>query len=382
MFTRIYAYRIKTNLRDPSALFWMLAFPYILAIIFAVVILPVGTSPIEAIKVAVIEQEASTEMQAARLFFDNISSPDSSAQLLEVQYLGEAEAYQELHNFSLSGVFRVQGNGHLELIINRSDIEQTILRSVADSFNQISLAVNEAIRSNPGQAEAILASLDWVDTAKIFKDNAYRQDGNPMVTYIFALIGMFVMYAMNFTLVEVTYLQANLSKQGARVMASPASKLTLILSSVCAAFTIQMLNTIAFLFFLDKVIGVPILHFGLPLWVLMVVANLAAIALGAALATLVRGGLDLKISLAITISMVCSFLAGMMTEGIRFTIINAFPRLSRLNPVELIADSFYSMYFFADEARVWENSLILAGIAIVLAVLSIIKLRRSDYASI
>ncbi len=381
MFTRIYAYRIKTNCVTLPRFFWMLAFPYILAIIFAV-LLPVGTAPIEPLKVAVIEGQAAAPNQAAHVFFDSLSSSDSETKLLDLEYQTETTALQGLLDFSLSGVFRVQEDGHLELIINRSDIEQTILRSVADSFNQISLAVNAAIDSNPAQAEAIVSSLNWVDTAAMFKDNAYRQDGNPMVAYIFALIGMFVMYAMNFTLIEVTYLQGDLSKQGARVLVSPASKLSLILASVCAAFTIQMLNTIAYLFFLDKVIGVPLLHFGLPLWVLMVVANLAAIALGAALATLVKGGLDVKISLAITISMICSFFAGLMTEGIRFTIINAFPRLSRLNPVELIADSFYSLYFFADEARVWENCLILAGIALILAVFSVIKLRRSDYASI
>ncbi len=382
MFKRIYLYRLKAMFRDPSTLFWMLIFPYLLAIIFSIVILPVGNLKFEALKVAVVQNEALEQNPSLKSFFTSISSDSAENKLLSLEYMDEQGAVKELDAFAITGFYTALSDGTLELSLNRSSIDQTILRSIADSYNQISKVVNATIQSHPQEAEAIVNSLNWLDTQDLLRDKNYRSEGNAMVVYFFALIGMFIMYAMNFAMVEISYLQGNLSKQGARVLVSPASKGSLLLASLAAAMTIQMANSIVFIIFLDKVIGIPLLHFGLPLWTLLFIANITAMTLGTALATMVKGSMDMKIGVAISISMLCSFLAGLMTEGIRFFMINNFPFLARLNPAELIADSFYSLYFFADNARVWQNCLILAAIALVLSILSAFKLRRSDYASI
>lgn len=382
MFGRIYLYRIKASFREPVTLFWSLIFPYLLAVIFAIVILPMGKLQFEPLKVAVVQNNLPEQDSSFKAFFDELSAADSDMQLLEVEYTDEEEAVKQLNSFAISGFFTTQNDGTLELALNRSDIEQTILRSIADSYNQISKVVGDTLQKQSDKAEVILSNLQRVDTTKLLQDNRFREDGNIMAVYFFALIGMYIMYAMNFALIEVTYMQGNLSYQGARVLVSPSSKVSLLLASLSAAFTIQMTNSVLFMIFLDKIIGIPVLRFGLPLWVLLAVANLTTIAMGSALATLVKGNMEVKISLAIGVSMLCSFLAGLMTEGVRFLMINTFPRLARLNPAELIADSFYSLYFFADQARVWENCLILAALAIIFSTMSLFKLRRSNYASI
>ncbi len=382
MFIRVFLYRLKSNFRDPIRLFWMLIFPYIMAVVFALAIMPMGEMKFEPLKVAVVEDSSSQANPAYKEFFDSISAPDAEQRFLDVTYMDEETAIKELNAFNITGFYTSTSDGKLELSINRSEIDQTILRSIADSYNQISFVIGESIQSNPTKAMAIMESLDKVNTQNLLQNKNFREEGNPTAVYFFALIGMFIMYAMNFSLNEVTHLQGDLSTQGARVLVSPAPKSSLLLASISSAFTIQMLNSIAFMVFLDKVIGFSVLHFGLPLWGLLILANITAIAMGATLATFVKGSFDVKISTAIAISMICSFFAGLMNDGIRAYMINNLRFVARLNPAELIADSFYSMYFFQDQARVLENCLILGAITLFLAAISIIKIRRSSYASI
>ena len=80
--------------------------------------------------------------------------------------------------------------------------------------------------------------------------------------------------------------------------------------------------------------------------------------------------------------MICSFLAGLMLEGISYQIQTHCPILALINPASRIADAFYCLYYYDNYGRFFQNIGILAVMAAVLLVIILIFERRQQYESI
>jgi len=72
----------------------------------------------------------------------------------------------------------------------------------------------------------------------------------------------------------------------------------------------------------------------------------------------------------------------MMFDGIKLIIRNNVPVLSYLNPANLIADSFYALYFYSGTTHYFINLLILCAMTVVFGFITYIVLRRQKYASL
>jgi ABC-2 type transport system permease protein len=80
--------------------------------------------------------------------------------------------------------------------------------------------------------------------------------------------------------------------------------------------------------------------------------------------------------------MVGSFLSGMMFVDMKYLVIKKAPILSYINPVNLLTDSFYSLYYYDSLDRYYMNIGLLLIMVVVLGVASYLGLRRKTYASI
>jgi ABC-2 type transport system permease protein len=80
--------------------------------------------------------------------------------------------------------------------------------------------------------------------------------------------------------------------------------------------------------------------------------------------------------------MVESFLAGMMIIDIKYIIADKVPILGYLNPVNLISDALYSLYYYDTYDRFLLNIIILCAITAFFGSVSYLRLRRKAYASI
>jgi ABC-2 type transport system permease protein len=76
------------------------------------------------------------------------------------------------------------------------------------------------------------------------------------------------------------------------------------------------------------------------------------------------------------------FLSGMMMADMKYIIAEKLPLLSFINPVNLVADSLYSLYYYDTFDRFILNMGILGLITVILGVLSYVGVRRENYASI
>ena len=90
----------------------------------------------------------------------------------------------------------------------------------------------------------------------------------------------------------------------------------------------------------------------------------------------------MKLGVIIGVSMLCSFLSGLMAGAMRLAVENVAPWFNHVNPTALISDSFYSMVIYPSDARFYTNIGILALESFVFLALGLLKMRRKKYAAL
>ena len=91
---------------------------------------------------------------------------------------------------------------------------------------------------------------------------------------------------------------------------------------------------------------------------------------------------SIKSAICILISMTLSIFADLMSNGIKNYIEQIIPIFNRLSPAALIVDSFYALNIYDTYDRYMRNMITLAGMSIVLLLISFVMLRRNRYESI
>lgn len=158
---------------------------------------------------------------------------------------------------------------------------------------------------------------------------------------------------------EVVAIQADLSDVGARINLAPTNKLTVFISSMLAATTIQLAELLILLAFIIGVLGIS---FGDQLGYIAltcVVGSLTGVTFGACIGVLVKKGEGLKMGILIGSTMTMCFLAGMMYADMKYIVTTKIPILSYLNPANLITDSFYALYYYNTHTQFFTDILLL-----------------------
>lgn len=81
-------------------------------------------------------------------------------------------------------------------------------------------------------------------------------------------------------------------------------------------------------------------------------------------------------------SMVCSFLAGMMVGTMKQLIADNVPILGKINPVTMVTDALYSLYYYNTLDRYFYNIISLLIFTAVMISISYVFIRRKKYDSI
>jgi ABC-2 type transport system permease protein len=193
---------------------------------------------------------------------------------------------------------------------------------------------------------------------------------------------MACLYGSFWGLKEVMAVQANQSTQGARISTAPTHKLKIFAVSMLAAVTVQLTIILLLLLFLIFVLGVD---FGDRLSYIIltcVIGTFTGVSFGTFVSAIIKKGEGIKTGILIGGTMLMSFLAGMMYDGMKLLVSKNVPILGYLNPVKLISDSFYSLYFYTSTTHYFINQLILCGLTALFGLFTYIALRRQKYASL
>lgn len=394
MFVHNFKYAFKTLFKNRMLIFWTFAFPIILGIFFNMAFSRIESSEkLEIIDIAIVDNEAFNNNQAAKETFKALSENGSENQLFNAEYVDEKEAEQLLENEKITGYILAKGET-LRVVVAASGINETILKSTVDEIQQINKIV-AMVAGNRIEEQMSSGNAD-IDYEEIYADAvalATNQEkvkvkdissDNLSYTMIefYTLIAMACLYGGIIGMVAMNRNLPNMTNLGKRVAVSPVSKIKLVLGSVLAGYVTQLIGIVILFLFTVVVLKVDY-GSNLPLIIVLAMAGcLAGLSIGIAVGALVTSGENAKTGIVIAVTMVGCFLSGMMGITMKYIVDTNIPFLNKINPAGMITDGFYSLYYYDTLDRYLLNVASLLIFAAIMICLSFMGLRRQAYDSI
>ena len=381
MFLHIFLYRFKCLIRDKQVMFWIFMFPILLATLFKMAIPDVGNlEKFEPIDIAVVSNIEYQESDAFKSALSSVSDKASDSDLMfNVKVTTEEEANELLINNKVIG-YILMDNGP-KVIVKESGFSQTILKGFISNYLQITSQYGNILEANPAAVQNFMSEI--ADNKSYIKEVSQTSASpNSSLVYYYALIAMTCLYGGMLGTKEVINIQANQSAQGARVSLAPTNKLKVFASSILAATVIQILIILFLLVFLKFALNID---FGNQLaYVLLTVVagSFVGVSFGAMIGSVIIGRETLKSGILISVTMLCSFLSGMMWLDMKYIVTNKFPIMAYINPANVISDAFYALYYYDTYTRFFINIGLLFGFSIIFYLITFFTMRRQKYASI
>ncbi|MEG0367998.1 MAG: ABC transporter permease [Coprobacillus sp.] len=373
MHTFINQFKVLT--RDRITLFWTIIFPLILATFFNMAFSKINSSEgFDPAKVAVIIEKDNKELKS---LLDELSE-EGDDQLLDVIYTSSTNAQKLLDSEDVSGYLTISDN--LEMTIKENGISQTIIQSVVDTYQQMTHSMESIAKLDPQSFHKIVQENIDTNQNYLKSDNISSLDAT--VVYFYTLIGMTCMYAGFGGLTISTNIEANLSKKGARINVAPISKIKMILTGNIAAYILQYFSLVILLIYLKFGLNVDFGNQTGYILLLMAVGSFVGVTLGNLIGTLLNCKENTKVSILSSTSLFLSFLSGMMIVDMKYWVQEYIPILAKINPVSLITDALYALYYYPTYERFFSNITILVVMGVILTFISIMVSRRKKYASI
>lgn len=378
MFAHIFKYRLKCMLRDKETIFWTLLFPLLLAVFFHMALANVNSGEIfKAINVAVVDDVNYQSNQYFKTALNEASQGDDK--LFNLKVTSKADADQLLNNNSIAGYIVVETP--IKLVVNKSGFNQNIIKSFIDNYLQTVSAVDSILLTDPTKQQELLSNLG--DRQQYVTEvSGTSAEPDNILNIFYTLIAMACFYGGFFGMREVTDIQADISPLAARINVAPVHKLKTFISSVSASFLIHLSEMLLLLIFLRFVLQVD---FGAKVgYVLLttVIGSAAGVFFGAFISALVKKSEGMKVAILISVTMVGCFLAGMMYQNMKYIVAQNVPVLSYLNPVNLLTDAFYCLYYYDTLSRYALNIGILCVFIVIFCLVTYITIRRRKYASL
>lgn len=228
MFILLFRNKIKILLRNKAMLFWTLIFPFILATFFQIALSNVGESfEMESFPIAVVQNKNYEKNETLKLVIENLSK-EGENQIFKTYYISETEAETNLKESKIEGYIIVDEKNNPQIVIKSNGLNQTIMKSVLDEYNQLTKVAEESIKFNSqilynGVIENLYKQED-------FMKDVSNEKIDFSINYFFTLIAMTCLYGSLIGLEVIKDCEANLSKKGARMCISPVNKLKMILA--------------------------------------------------------------------------------------------------------------------------------------------------------
>lgn len=270
---------LKLHFREKSQLFWLFAFPIILATMFNGMFGNIAESyELRTIDVVVVDNDDWRASPGAQTLVDGISSDangdyekadsDDGAmpKLITATKTSSVQAANQLlSDGKAQGALSVDGEGKLQLAISQAmqssvtdvmassgslDISLTVLGNIVDLYNRNTNVVVNTAQHNPS------ALLDDAFTGSIGSSSGFTKEiqltnfkPSSTARYYYALLGMAAMMAMSFAVNAVSMAQANLSALGIRRSVAPLPKLQQLLAGFLSSWICSFLSlTMAMLY--------------------------------------------------------------------------------------------------------------------------------------
>lgn len=373
MFWHLFYYRLNILVKNLSLIFWTMAFPILLGLLFTAAFSNLDSIDyLDSSKVGIVANEEDSE--EFEVILSELKSEET--ELFEIQHLTKADAQQALADDTIVGYYEFS-EGDIELFVGRNEIPQAILLEFLNQYlaEQSKVAVLLAAGIPP---EEIMQRLS---INQQFVVDQEQKSTNKSNFYFFTLLGMTIMNGLLWGLGNTNDQQANQSANGIRVCLSPRNKFMVSLANLLASFVLFYAQTLIVVATFHFIYGVEFGSHWQWMLLLIAVGVLSALSFGTLLGNISsKLTFEQKISIGTTLTMVLSFLAGMMgTESLKYWISTNLPLLGRFNIVNLISESFYQLYYYQSLNAFYLNFSWLTSFTVLFFLVNIYFERRVSY---
>ncbi len=378
MFLHIFKYRFKVLVRNRSTIFWTLIFPIVLATLFSLTFSGLNKQEtFNAINVAVINDANYKNDKSFSSVMESLSK--GKDKLFELKVIDEAKAKSLLANGSIKA-YIVDGKKKM-MYVNSSGLSQSIVKSFLDQYSQSEASINRIISENPSSMAAVLNDIKN-NTDYLNDVSATNAKPNYTLIYFYSLIAMSCLYGSFFGVSEVNAIQADLSDQAARLNLSPVHKFKAFLSSLTASIVVHFLEMVILLAYMVFVLAIDFGSKSEYVLLTVFVGSFLGISLGAFLSAIIKKNEGIKIAMILGVTMTGSFLSGMMYIDIKYLVSTYLPILAMINPVNLLTDALYALYYYDSYERFFSNLLGLLIFSLIFCLGTYLTIRRRKYASL
>lgn len=378
MFAHIFVNRLKCLLRDKETIFWTMMFPLILATFFNLALSNIGRNEVfKSIHIAVIEDSAYHNEKSFKSALDEVSKGDD--RLFNLTLASKDQAEKLLDDNSIVGYISVEDP--IKLVVTKSGMNQTIIKSFIDNYTQTVASVTSILTESPADQQKLFSELG--NRQQYVKEvSGSSPEPDFVLNYFYSLIAMACFYGGLFGLREVSDIQADISPLAARINVAPVHKLKTFIYSMSASLLINIVELFVLLLYLRFVINV---EFGSKIGYIIlttIVGSVVGLSYGAFISAVVKKSESIKIGILISVSMFLSMLAGMMFQNMKYIVQQKVPILSYLNPINLLTDAYYSLYYYDSFKRYTLNMIVLCIFIVLFNSGIYFIIRRRKYASI
>lgn len=393
MFAHNFKYSLKVLFKNKALIFWCLAFPLIMGLFFNMAFSNINNNEkLDIIDIAVVNDDNWQNNEVFQNAYQTLSDKDNENRLFETKYVTEEEAKELLEKEKIAAYVKLEDDIPIT-VISTNGINQTIIKSVNEEILETSIIINNLSKNeiekqtiegnteiNYQEIYAKSAELAQKKTANINDTSSSHLDY--VMIEFYSLIAMTCLYGGMLSIFVINRNLPNMGHIGKRTSIAPTKKSITIFSSLAASYLIQLIGLailFAFTIFILKVdygtrLGLIIL--------LSCIGSLAGLATGLAIGSVLKINEASKTGILLSVSMAGSFLSGMMGITMKYVIDSNIPLLNKINPVNMITDGLYSLYYYETLNRFWGNIIALSIYSGILIIISIISLRRQKYDSI
>lgn len=372
-------YRIKIILRSRSAIFWAVAFPIFLGAVFYFMFGNIAEiEQFSEVAVGVVSEEEN------ELFIEVLKEVEIEEDLnmFEVsEYDSKKDAEKALEKGEIRGYVIVKGE-EFSLVVKEMDTYSSLIKTFLDQYKQNNALIADVAVNHPEQMENLIENLYSDETIEIKDIPLKGQDKDPYTQYFYALLAMACLISNMVGLNNGFDIQADLSPLAARRNVAPTQKMKQVLTDFFASLFLYcilmtaILGVLVFVYKQDFGSNAPLIL--LATWV----GSFVGLASGNMIAVITKGSRAKKEGLGVAFFMVSSFLGGLQWGDITYILEKNCPIINRINPASLMVNSFKSLAVFGDYRQYAVNLITLFLIGILFLVISVVKLRRTKYASL
>ncbi|MCQ2009430.1 ABC transporter permease [Sporolactobacillus sp. STSJ-5] len=380
MFAHVFRYRFKCLIRDKQLVFWTLLFPILLATFFYLAFMNLNDDetfhPIDAAVVVSGHNQYDAPFKSA---LNSVSK--GKKRLFNMKAASnQEEAAEWLKQGKIDGYYT--SGKTIKLTVKESGFNQSIMTTFADQYRSSNSAVMQIASDHP---EALQNGLlnDVGNRQNYVKEiSGGSAEPNNILNYFYSLIAMACLYGSFWGMKEVSDIQANITDRAARVNMAPVHKLKAFIAGSSAALVILYTEILILLTYLR--LGLNISFGPRTGYVLLtaLVGSVLGLSFGAFISALIKKGGGLKVAILMVVTMVGSFLSGMMFLDMKYIIAEYLPPLVWLNPVNLLTDAFYALYYYDSLNRYALNVGAMLLFIVLFSAATYLIVRRRKYASL